>query len=163
MTSQRILKLLSLISLIATISAIYIWRQTGDAPSPWLIRLAIATLAAALVVFVIDRETRPRFMLQFLAALSSAVALFAFAADFTAARSGAGGFHSMTVLERMNDFAPSLEGSIKGAVTHAAGAVAWDPILTSLLGLPAYVVFAILALVCGYAGRPRKEVQIYIN
>jgi uncharacterized membrane protein YfcA len=163
MTSQRVLKLLSLISLIATASAIYIWRQTGEAPSPWLIRLAIAALAGALVVFVIDRETRPRFMLQFLAALCAAVALFAITSDLTAARSGTGGFHGATLLERLDDFIPSLHASLKTSITRTLGSAAWDPILTSLLGLPAYLVFAVLALICGYAGRPRREVHIFIN
>jgi hypothetical protein len=163
MTSQRILKLLSLLSLIATLSAIAIWRQTGEAPSPWLIQLAIAALSAALVVFVIDRETRPRIMLQFLAALFATLALFAFAADYTAARSATGGFNSATVLERMTDFAPSLPVSIKTGVTRALGPAAWDSGVALLLSLPAYLFFALLALASGYAGRPRREIQIFIN
>lgn len=161
MTSQRFLKLLSLISLIATLSAITIWRQTGDAPSPWLIQLAISALAAALVVFVIDRETRPRFMLQFLAALFATMAVFAFAADFTAAH--AKGFHSTALLERLNDFAPSLASSVKNGVTRALGLATWDNVVAPLFGLPAYLFFAVLAFVSGYAGRPRREVQIFIN
>jgi hypothetical protein len=32
-----------------------------------------------------------------------------------------------------------------------------------LLSLPAYVFFALLALASGYAGRPRREIQIFIN
>jgi hypothetical protein len=163
MTSQRFLKLLSLISLIATMTAIAIWRQTGEAPSPWLTRLAVAALCAALVVFVIDRETRPRIMLQFLAALFATLALFTFAADYTGAHSATGGFHSMTLLERMTDFAPSLPVSIKNGVSRALGVAAWDSGIALLFGLPAYLFFAILALVSGYAGRPRREIQIYIN
>jgi hypothetical protein len=163
MTSQRFLKLLSLISLIATLSAIAIWRQTGESPSPWIIQLAIAALSAALVVFVIDRETRPRIMLQFLAALFATLALFTFAADYTAAHSATTGFHSTTLLERMTDFAPSLPVSIKSGVSRALGAAAWDSGVALLFSLPAYLFFALLALICGYAGRPRREIQIYIN
>jgi hypothetical protein len=163
MTSQNLLKFLSLLSLIATISAIVIWRETGEAPSPWLIRTAIAGLAAALVVFVINVETRPRIMLQFLAALFAILALFAFAADFTSTSATVTGFHSLSLLERITGFAPSLRASVQASVTRALGPAAWDPVLTGLLGLPAYLVFAILAAFCGFAGRPRREVRIFAN
>ena len=160
MTSQLILKVLSLISLLATIAALYIWRQTGETPSPWVIRFAIASLAAALVLFVIDRETRPRVMLQFLSFLFAAFALFTFAADVTTSQ---GGFHAASLLERIQVFAPSLETSLKSGVTRILGAAAWDPVLISLLGLPAWLVGATLSMISGYAGRARNEVQIYIN
>lgn len=163
MSSQLILKVLALISLIATIAAIAIWRQTGEAPSPWLISFAVASFAAALVVFVIDRDTRPRYMLQFVAALFAATALFTFAADFTAAHPGTSGFHVTSLLERLEAFAPSLEASLKASVTRWLTAAAWDPVLTSLLGLPAWLVFLALSLISGYAGRPRREVRIFIN
>lgn len=163
MTSQRILKLLALLSLIATGTAILTWHQTGEPPSLWLIRLAVGTLAFAFVLFVINQETRPRIMLQFLAALFAIMALFAFAADFSEARGTAAGFHSTSLLERMDDFAPSLLNSLQNAATRTLGEGAWDPLLTSFLSVPAYLVFMILGAVCGYAGRPRRDVQIFIN
>lgn len=163
MTSQRLMKLLALMSLIATISAIATWRQTGDAPSPWLIRAAVAALGAAFLIFMIDRETRPRIMLQFVAALFAAVALFAFAADFSAARSSGTAFQATALLDRLNDFAPSLLNSARNAVTRVAGPQLWDPLITTFLSLPAFVFFIGLSLFCGFAGRPRREVQIFVN
>jgi uncharacterized membrane protein YfcA len=163
MNSQNLLKLFALISLIASVAATVIWRQTGEAPSPWLIRTAIAALAAALVVFVLNQETRPRIMLQFVAAVFAVLAFFTFASDFSATHSATSGLHSLSLLERLNEFAPSAMTSFKAVVIRALGASAWDPVLTSLLGLPAYLVFAGLAGLCGYAGRPRREVRIFVN
>lgn len=163
MNSQRIMKLLALASLITTISAIAIWRNTGEAPSPWLIRSGAAALSAAFLIFMIDRETRPRVMLQFLAALFATVALFAFAADFSAARSSGAAFHATALMDRLNDFTPSLLNSARNAVTRTAGAQVWDPLITTLLGAPTFLFFIGLSVFCGFAGRPRREVQIFIN
>ena len=163
MTSQTVLKLLALTSLIAAIAAIVIWRQTGEAPSPWLIRGAVVAFAAALVVFVVNQETRPRIMLQFLAALFAAVALFAFIADVSAARAVATGFHSTSLLDRMHDFAPTLLMSIRGSVTRLLGASGWDPLATTLLSLPAWLVVSIAAAISGFSRGPRREVQIFVN
>jgi hypothetical protein len=163
MNSQNLLKVLALISLVASAAAIVIWRETGEAPSPWVIRTAIAAQAAALVVFVINAETRPRIMLQFLAALFAILGFFTFASDFSVVHAGKTGFHSLSLLERMSDFAPTAIASLKAAITRTVGAQAWEPGLTSILGLPAYLVFAALAGICGYAGRPRREPRIFIN
>ena len=163
MTSQRLMKLLALSSLLATAAAFLIWRETGESPSPWLIRGAIAAFGAAFVVFVFNRETRPRIMLQFLCALFATTALFAFAADFSAARSTGGSFQSSRLLDRLFDFAPSLVTSAQNAITRTLGPTVWDPIVTTVLALPAFVFFVVLALICGFAGRPRREVQIFIN
>jgi hypothetical protein len=39
----------------------------------------------------------------------------------------------------------------------------WDPLLTSILGLPASLIFLMLAIAAGIAGRPRRRVQIFVN
>ena len=163
MTTQTVLKLLALTSLIAAVAAIVIWRQTGEPPSPWIIRGALATFAAALVVFVIDKETRPRIMLQFLAALFATIALFAFVADVSAARAAAAGFHATSLLDRMHDFAPTLLMSVRGTITRFLGAAGWDPFAVTLLSLPAWLVFAVAAGISGFAGRPRRQVRIFVN
>lgn len=163
MTSQTILKLLALASFLAAIAAIVIWRQTGEPPSPWIIRFSVTAFAAAFVVFVFNQETRPRIMLQFVAALLATVALFAFIADVTAARNAATVFHATPLIDRMHDFAPTLLMSIRGTITRILGATAWDPITTTILSLPAWLVFAGGAAISGFAGRPRREVQIYVN
>lgn len=160
MTSQRLLKLLSLVSLLTTLAAIYIWRQTGEAPPSWIIRVAVAALCAALVVFVIAEDTRPRLMLRFLAAVFATLGMIAFAADFSNSHAG---FAATPLIERLNDLAPSVLGAIKASVTHSLGPSAWEPAFTTVLGLPAFMFFAGLAALCGIAGRPRRRVRIFVN
>ena len=158
------MKLFAAVALAAILAAIYDWRTSDDAPSPWLIRLTIAASAAAFVLFVVNPRTRPRIMLQFLAALFATMALFTFAADFSAADAVANsGFHATSVLERMTDLAPSVVDAVRSAITNALGESFWDPVLTSLFGMPAFLFFLILAALAGYAGRHRREVQIFIN
>lgn len=164
MTSQKLMKLFALIAIIAAFAAAQQWRTGDDDPAPWLIRLAIVAGAASFLLFVVNPQTRPRIMLQFLAALFATLALFAFAADFTAARSAAGhGFAATSVLQRLSDLAPTMVSATHNGIVNALGEAAWDPLLTTLLGMPAYIFFLILAGLAGYAGRHRRDVQIFIN
>lgn len=164
MTSQKLMKIFAALAILAGLAAAQQWR-TGDIdPSPWLIRFALAAGAAAFVLFVVNPQTRPRVMLQFLAALFATLALFAFAADFTAARSAPDhDFAATSVLQRLSNLAPSLVSATHSGVVNALGEAAWDPLLTTLLGMPAYLFFLILAAFAGYAGRHRRDVQIFIN
>ena len=163
MKSQRLLKLFALLSLLATVAAAAVWYQTGQAPDPWLIRFAVAAFAAALVAGLIGNDTRPRLMLRFLAALFALVAIVAFAAD-TARQGAAGqGFSSMSLMDHLDAFAPSLLASAKTAISRTLGPGAWDPALITILKWPAFLIFGLLAAFCGYAGRPRRVAQIYVN
>jgi hypothetical protein len=163
MTTQRLIKLFALAAMIAGLAAIYVWRTTGDPPSPWLIRGSMSAAAAAFVLFMVHKQTRPRSMLQFLAALFSTIALFTFAADFSTARSTGTPFQATALIDRLFDFAPSLVTSAHNAIARTLGEFAWDPLLRMILDLPAFVVFMILAAICGFAGRPQREVRIFIN
>ena len=163
MTSQQLLKFLAFVSFAATVAALLIWRETGEKPEPWIIRFAIAAFSASLVVFVIGEDTRPRLMLRFLAAVFATLGMIAFAADFSSSTASHAGFAATSFLERLNDLAPSVLGGLKSAVTKSLGPSAWEPGLTTILGLPTYILFAILAGICGFAGRPRRRVHIYVN
>jgi hypothetical protein len=163
MNTQRLMKLFALAAILAALAAVYVWRTTGEPPSPWLTRGSTAAAAAAFVLFMVNKQTRPRIMLQFLAALFATIALFTFAADFTAARATGTAFHATALIDRLFDFAPSVVTSIRNAITRTLGEFAWDPLLRIVLDLPAFVVFMMLAALCGFAGRPRREVRIFIN
>ncbi len=162
MTSQRLLKVLAFLSLLATIAAVLLWRQTGVAPSPWLVRFSIATFAAALLVGLIGDDTRPRIMLRFLAALLALIAVIAFAADFSHYGAAHPGFSATSLMTRWNELAPSLLAATKAAVMHSAPLV-WEPLLTTVLELPAFMIFGALAALMGFAGRPRREIRIFVN
>lgn len=164
MTSQKLMKIFALLAVVSAFAAAHQWRVGEVDPSPWLVRLAIVAGVAAFVLFVANPQTRPRIMLQFLAALFATLALFAFAADFTAARASPGqGFATTSLMQRLTELTPSIVNGTHTRVVNALGEAAWDPVLTTLLAMPAYLFFLILAAVAGYAGRHRRDVQIFIN
>lgn len=163
MSSQRLLKLLALISISATLGALWMWRTTGAAPSPWLLRTSLVSFAAAVVVGVCAGATRPRLMFRFLSMLFALIAVIAFAGDFSHAGSdGRLGFKATSLMNHLEEFVPSTLASLKGSISRV-GAMLWDPLLTVLLGFPTFVVFGTLALGCGFASRPRERVRIFIN
>ena len=163
MTVQRFLKLLTLLSLFAAATGAAIWYQSGEAPDPWLVRFAATTFAAAMIVGLVGQDSRPRLMLRFLAALFALIALIAFAADFSRSGHNGAGFVSTSLLDHVTAFAPSLLSSVKSFVTRTAGDGIWDTVVMTALGFPAYLIFAMLAAICGFAGRPRREVRVFAN
>lgn len=163
MTRQRAMKFLAIAAVVLALWALRDWRQTGEAPSPWLVRGAMAAMVAAFLIFIVDPQTRPRMMLQFLAALFASVALFAFAADYSAAKTAGTPLVLTPLLDRLFDFAPTLVAMIRNFATGTLGAWAWDPVLTSILGRSTEAVFLVLAMLCGYAGRRRRVVRIFSN
>ena len=161
-TSQGLLKLLALVSVGLTIAAFVIWRQTGE-PQPMLIRGAAAALAAALLAALIDKETRPRVMLRFLAALFALIAVVAFASDVTAGGGSLTRFSPTSLLAHITELSPSLLAALRAGVIKSFGLTAWEPFTIGLLSLPTFVIFGALSLATGYAGRPREDVRVFIN
>ncbi len=163
MTAQHLLKLLALLSLVLTIAAITLWWTTGETPSPWLVRASLTSFALALLTGLIGQDTRPRVMMRFLAALFAIISAIAFAADFSHTGPDGESFKLTSLMTHLNERTPSLVASSKATVTRTLGDAAWDPMLTSVLSLPATVIFAGLAAAFGFAGRPRRRVRIFVN
>lgn len=158
MTAQRLLKILALVSLAATFLAIVLWRQSGTPPPRELLHLSLGSFVLALVVGLIGEETRPRMMLRFLAALAALVAAIALVSDLS--REGSG-FTSL--IGHIGQFFPSVLTGLQKTVTRFAGATAWDPVVTSLLAIPTFMMFAAIAAILGYASRRRRKLGIYVN
>ena len=157
MTAERLLKLLALISIGATAFAVLHWHQTGLAPSPFLLQLSVGAFVAALLVALLGRDTRPRMMLRFLAAVCALLAVVALVTDLSRA-----GGTSTSLSEHLGQFAPSLLAATKAWISQQLGAGPWEAV-TMVLSLPSYAVFAILAAICGFAARPRRRVSVYVN
>jgi len=156
MTAQRLLKLLALISLAATGLAAAYWRDTGMAPPPVLLKVSLGAFAAAMLVGLIGQDTRPRLMLRFLAAMAALVAVVALVADETR------GSRFTPLLDHMTQFAPSLVNSMHAFISRTMGDLAWS-LLTAALSMPTFLLFALIALFCGFASRRRDKVAIYVN
>lgn len=161
MTSQRLLILLAAFALLTTMLACAYWYQTGVPPDSWLIRCAAGAYVAALVVALVGAETRPRIMLRFLSALFALIAVLALASDL-ARSSGTDTFSSASLSQALASFAPSVLGSLKNAAGRIAPE-AWDSYFSIAFNAPAFLVFGALALFCGFAGRRRHLVDVFVN
>ncbi|MFN0219953.1 MAG: hypothetical protein ACKVP4_14200 [Hyphomicrobium sp.] len=163
MISRRLFKLFALAAVVASAAAIYFWWVDADAGPSWLRQAAIACGLAALVTALIGVDTRPRIVLRFLAALLALISVIAIAADWSAPALNGMQPAAKSLLDHLNTFTPALVSAMRAAVIRAIGDAAWDPVLTSVLNLPSSLLFAILALLAGFAGRPRRQVRIFIN
>jgi hypothetical protein len=163
MTSSRLFKAFALVSLLCVSAAVWLWHTTGEPPNHWLARIAITSLFAALVVGVVNPDTRPRMLMRFLAALFALFALIAFAADFSRPALDGQSRAAISLLQHLQTLAPSFVAALKRSVENTIGTFAWDPVLTSVLSLPASLIFFVLAAVAGILGRPRRRVRIFVN
>lgn len=163
MTTSRLLKFFAVLSLLSTLAALWLWYATGAPPPRWLMRLSIASFFAALVMSLVDVDTRPRLMLRFLAALFALFALISLAADISRPAIAGESFTATSLMQHLQAVAPSFVAGLEKSVSRSVGPFFWDPILTSILGLPASLLFLLLAIAAGVAGRPCRRVQIFVN
>ena len=150
------------IALAAALAAFWSWRMSEGTPDHTFIRIAIASAIAATIVGLIGADTRPRLMLRFVAALFALVAVIAYAADFSRPPGGENS-GAVSLLQYLQNFAPVFVAAAKTTIERWFGSFMWDPVMTTVLSLPAYLLFLLLALAAGLAGRPRHRVQIFVN
>lgn len=96
-------------------------------------------------------------ILRFLAALFLLLAVVLFVAGMTQQ-----GTHTSTAAH-WQAISPSSHEAFKAGITERIGAWAWDPVVSGVLQLPAYLLFGTLALIFGIAGRRRRVVNVFIN
>jgi hypothetical protein len=163
MTSSRLLKAFALLSLLCASAAVWTWHVTGEPPDRWLVRIAATSFFVALVLGIVNPDTRPRIMLRFLAALFALFALMAFATDISSPSVEGQSQTAVSLLKHLQTFAPSFVTALERFIGRSISPVVWDPVLTSVLSLPASMIFLILALMAGFLGRPRRRVRIFTN
>jgi hypothetical protein len=104
-------------------------------------------------------------MLAFFRFLSGTFLLVAvIAAVYDGTRSlAAGGLAMTSLVEHWSRIAPGLLASAQSGVGRALHPLVWDMGLRKLLLVPAWAVFATLGLLCAYAGRRRRRVNVFAN
>ena len=160
MSSSLLLKIFAFLSLAATGTAVGKWYMSGDPPPSWMLQVSLAFFAAALVTGLIGDETRPRLMLRFLAALFALIAAIGLAVDISVQ---GGVFGTTSLMGHLEQFAPSLLASIKASVTRVLGGILWDSLVVMIMSVPTFLFFGLLAMFCGYAGRPRRVISVFVN
>ena len=90
-------------------------------------------------------------------------AIIALTSDVTRWQTGAEGPMFESLASTLTQTAPASFHGLGELISLRVHPIAWDPILTSVLGLPAWIVLFGLAIGLGLAARERKEVDIFIN
>jgi hypothetical protein len=102
-------------------------------------------------------------VLRFLAALFALISVITFVADFTHAREGNRPFEGTALLDYWEALSPSTLQSSQASVTNSIGPTGWAVLAGALGTPPAYGVFGAAALLCGYAGRRRRQIKVFVN
>jgi len=163
MTSSQLLKTLAVLSISCVAAAVWVWHATGEPPNHWLFRIAGLAFFAALIVAIVSPDTRPRILMRFLAALFALFALISFASDVSRPAVDGQGPGTMSLLQHLQSLAPTFVAALQRTIENATGTFVWDPLLTSFLSLPAWLLFLLFAVGAGFLGRPRRRVRIFVN
>lgn len=68
-----------------------------------------------------------------------------------------------SIQKHWSDLAPQSLAATQKAVSARTHPIVWNPLITSVLSVPAFLTFGILAVGCLYLGRKRRRVDIFVN
>ncbi len=102
-------------------------------------------------------------VLRFLSALFLLVATVALVSDATPPLAGTGPFVATPLVEHWKEIAPGSLEAAKAAIQRSSAPWTWDDVIAPVVGVPTFALFGALALACGYGGRRRRRVNIYVN
>jgi hypothetical protein len=102
-------------------------------------------------------------LLRVLAGAFLMVAAFAAANDVTRSTLAGERLASVTAYEHWSRLAPVTLTLARNAVQRHTHPLVWDPGIVTVLSLPAWGLFGLLGALAAYAGRRRREVNIFAN
>ena len=102
--------------------------------------------------------------LRFIGALFALAAVVALVADVTPRPATNGRSPGLTsIAMHWNDVAPQSFAAARKTVQTRLHPLVWDPLVSSVIGLPAWISLGLLAGLFVWWGQPRQQVQIFIN
>jgi hypothetical protein len=102
-------------------------------------------------------------LVRFLAGVALMVAVMAAANDVTRSLMAGERLPPVSTLEHWSKLAPVTLTAARTAVQRYTPRLVWDPCLVTLLNLPAWGLFGLLGALLAYAGRRRREVNVFAN
>jgi hypothetical protein len=91
------------------------------------------------------------------------VAMVAAVVDATKSLAGGGTWVVTPMGEQWQALSPSTLKGAQAAVESHVGPFLWNPVITTILGAPTWVVFGILGVLLYWLGQKRKPVEVFIN
>ena len=101
--------------------------------------------------------------LRFISAVLLVTAIIALTIDVTRWQTRSEGPVFQSLADQIRSSAPATLDTIGQSISSAVHPILWDPLLTSILNLPAWFALMILSALLGYVARERRRVEIFIN
>lgn len=108
-------------------------------------------------------ESFGRLALRFLAYLLLLVAVVALVADVTPALNGVSAFRATPFAEHIAELAPQSLAAAEKAVSETAPSWVWHYGVGALISLPTFLLFGVAGGWAAYAGRRRRQIDIFAN
>ena len=91
------------------------------------------------------------------------LAMVAAVVDATKSLAGGGGWVVTPMGEQWQALNADSLAATKTWVETSIGSFIWDPVMTTVLHAPTWVVFGILGVLLYWLGQKRKPVEVFIN
>ena len=91
------------------------------------------------------------------------LAMVAAVVDATKSLAGGGAWVVTPMGEQWQALSPETLQDVKAAIETNVGPFLWDPVMTTILHAPTWVVFGILGVLLYWLGQKRKPVEVFIN
>jgi hypothetical protein len=91
------------------------------------------------------------------------LAMVAAVIDATKSLGGGGTWVATPMLDEWTALSPESLAASKAAVVAYTTPYVWDPVLTTIMHAPTWVVFGVLGIGLYWLGQKRKPAEVYIN
>ena len=102
-------------------------------------------------------------VLRFIGALFLLGAVIALTSDLSRPARTAQAPVFTSMLKLWSDFAPQTLKAAQTSVQTKVHPALWDPVIRSVLAIPAWISLVALAIFSFWAGRPRRRIEIFVN
>ena len=101
--------------------------------------------------------------LRFLAALFALVAVLALVSDATPSVQKQDAFAPTSFEAHWKALSPKTLESTQANLSQSLPPTVWKVLKSTVLAMPTFLLFGLLAAIFGYAGRHRHRINVYVN
>ncbi|MGI8724131.1 MAG: hypothetical protein ACR2J1_01945 [Methyloceanibacter sp.] len=91
------------------------------------------------------------------------LAMVAAVVDATKSLGGGGSWVVTPVSTQWAELSPTSLNAVKTAIETNIGAFLWNPVITSVLQAPTWLVFGLLGVLFYWLGQKRRPAEVFIN
>jgi len=102
-------------------------------------------------------------LLRFIGVWFLLIAMVAAVVDATKSLAGGGTWVATPMGEQWRAINTQSLDAVKAWIVGHAGPFVWDPVISTILNAPTWVVFGILGVLLYWLGQKRKPVEVFIN